>query len=42
MKWHRAMMVYMALYMAMASKVVHISVRHLYTYRFTYTCGGKG
>ena len=29
MTWHLAIMVYMALYMIMASEVVHISVRHL-------------
>ena len=30
MKWHVAILVYMALSMAMAHGVVHISVRHLY------------
>ena len=35
MKWQIAIMVYMALYMVMASEKVQISVRHLYTMPYT-------
>ena len=38
MKRRVAIMVDLTLYMAMASGVVHISVRHLYVYIYIYMC----